>query len=1137
MKLRTWCIRMGQILTKTVLVFTGFLIFLILFKPAISKAEDDRGGITIRQQNAPIEKVFQSIEKQSGYRFFYNETLLQAAGKVTLNLQNVSLQEALEACFLNQPLSYAIVDKTIIVKKRQEQQPKAPEVAAVALSRPGKIIALRGKVTSNKVPVAGASIMIKGTENGASTDKEGMFTLPEVEDDATLVVSSVSHTAREVRLNGQTFISIDLSTKTSDLDEAIVVAYNTTTKKMNTGSVSVVKGSDIQNSPGRSIDRALQGMVPGLQITTGSGLPGGNVANIVLRGIATGGDGISRNPLYVIDGTPLTQENFNNVRVTRNTVEPTNPLSQINPNDIESISVLKDAAAIALYGSRASNGVILITTKQGMSGRLNVNFRHQTDIAGRVKAKRDVLSQDQYLELLFESYKNASATTWTDKTILTDLRNKFPYQVNDNDTVFYEPTNWFNELYHNSATSFSNDLSFSGGSNKATYYLSIGHLSEQGVLKNTGFKRSSLRYNATFRLTNWLNFGVNSAITYSNQDFGGANSDGLTDPNGLAYYISPLLTSRLTNGKLALYYPYGAGGNRIPNPVAAMEYNQYKADGYRGLGNVYGEVQLLPGLSFRTTLNGDLLISKNKTKVDKRVDGTTAPGTGTLREVREIRSVLQINNLLKYQHTFVNSHFIDLLVSHEAQTINSNLIQADGSGFISGITDDEITSATTKTSLGSNSKTTFLSYFAQANYSFRQKYNASVGLRLDGSSRFGANLPLNKFWSFGLGYVLTEESFMKSTRDWLNFFKIRGSVGVAGNTIAIPTNTRYDVVQPISYTTTAVLGTTIEPSFGNPNIKSESTFNTDLGFEARFLKDRVSLTADIYKRKTYDMVTKVPQPLTSGRSSVYANLGDIENSGIEIGLSFDVIRSKNFSWNIGGNWSTNKNKLVKASNPESFVGKLVYKVGENYESWYMVQWAGVDSADGAPQWLDKDGKITKTYNSNNRVVSGNPQPTGFGSVTTIVRYKNVELSGLLYYAYGFKIYNSFLANGMLNDGKTQPYNNQSVLALDRWQKPGDQAKNPKRVLNNPASGPSTSTRFLTDGDYIRLKNLRLSYSLQQSLLKKLHLVNTQFFVQGNNLALWTKSEAIDPDNTGTQGENNAAYPLQKSLSVGLNLNF
>jgi hypothetical protein len=277
--------------------------------------------------------------------------------------------------------------------------------------------------------------------------------------------------------------------------------------------------------------------------------------------------------------------------------------------------------------------------------------------------------------------------------------------------------------------------------------------------------------------------------------------------------------------------------------------------------------------------------------------------------------------------------------------------------------------------------------------------------------------------------------------------------------------------------------------------------------------------------------------LTTGRETVFANLGDIENKGIELSLSVEMIRNKLFGWSVGGNWSANRNKLVKANNDEAFVGKFLYRVGDNYESWYLVEWAGVDPADGSPQWLDKNGKITKTYSTNNRVMVGNPQPGGFGSVTTTMRYKNFELSGLLYYAYNYKIYNSFLANGLLNDGRTQPYNNQSVLALDRWQKSGDVAMNPKRVLNNPVSSVLTSSRFLTDGDYMRLKNVRLTYNLKESMLAKLRLLNAQLFVQGNNLALWTRSEAIDPDNTGTLGENNAGYPQQRSLSVGLNLNF
>ncbi|HEX6431808.1 MAG TPA: carboxypeptidase-like regulatory domain-containing protein, partial [Niastella sp.] len=331
MKLRTWCIRMGQILTKTVLVCTVFLVFLTLFCPQLTKAENDRGGITIRQQNVPIEKVFQSIEKQSGYRFFYNETLLQGAGKVTLNLQNASLQEALEACFRNQPLSYAIVEKTIIVKKRPEQQQStAPITATVTFSKPGKIIAVRGKVTSNNTPVAGATIMIKGTDNGANTDNEGVFTLPEVEDDATLVVSSVSHAMREIKLNGQAYIAIDLSKQTDDLDEAVVVAYNTTTVKKNTAAVTVIKGEQIQTLPNRSFDKSLQGLVPGLLVTQGTGQPGGGMSNFVLRGIATGGDikdfQTVRNPLIVVDGIPVFQDPVQSL----GSVAPSNnPMAQL----------------------------------------------------------------------------------------------------------------------------------------------------------------------------------------------------------------------------------------------------------------------------------------------------------------------------------------------------------------------------------------------------------------------------------------------------------------------------------------------------------------------------------------------------------------------------------------------------------------------------------------------------------------------------------------------------------------------------------------------------------------------------------------------------------------------------------------
>jgi TonB-linked SusC/RagA family outer membrane protein len=1120
------------------LVFAGFLVFLTIFNPATIRAENGRGGITIRHDNVPIQKVFQSIEKQSGYRFFYNETLLQGAVKVTLNLQNVSLQEALDACFRNQPLSYAIVDKTIIVKRRPGQQSLAPVPTAVSFTKPnkGKLIAVRGKVTSNNIPVAGASIMIKGTDNGVSTDKDGIFTISEVEEDAILVVSSISHDAREIKINGQAFISVDLSRKSDDLDEAVVVAYNTTTKRMNTGAVAVVKGEDIQSLTTRSIDRALQGMVPGLQITSGSGLPGGGVANITVRGIATGGDGIARSPLYVLDGTIITQDNFNGGTTytgSPNYAQPTNPLSQINPNDVESISVLKDAAAIALYGSQASNGVILITTKKGKTGKLLANFRHQTDISTSIeKSNRDVLNPDQYMELLYESYRNATPGI-TDSAITKDLRSKFPTR---SDGSFYPAPDWFHELYNNNAVAVSNDLSFSGGSNKTTFYLGLGNLTQKGVLKNTGFNRTSIRYNLGIRPVSWFNLGVNSSFTYTRQKYEGGSFEAMTSPNGFPYYVSPLLPVRLENGNYQYFFANGAGGNTIPNPVARMEYDEHSANGYHGVGNAFAEVNFLKHFTLRSNVGADLLYSKTRDKNDKRVDQfSSSTGGGSLYEIDEIRTILVLTNMLRYQQSFGGIHSINFLISQEAQTTKSNFLRAAGTGFNSGFSNNEISSATNKTALGYNSKATFLSYFAQANYDLKKRYLLSLGSRLDGSSRFGANVPLNKFWSVGAGWIVSEESFLKRSSTWINYLKIRGSLGVAGNTIAIPSNTRSDRVQGISSTNKpATIGSMVVLISGNPDVKSESTFNTDLGLEARFLNDRVQFTGDIYRRKTYDMVTSVPTPLISGLSSVYSNLGDMENKGIELTLSVDVIRNRNFKWNINGNWSTNKNKLVKANDLESSSLKLVNRVGENYNSFYLVRWAGVDPADGSPQWLDINGNITKTYSTNDRVIVGKPQPDGFGALNTGFQFKNIDLKFFFYYSYGYKVYNSWL-EGMLNDGRSQPYQNQSVQALDRWQKPGDVAANPKRVLNNAGKGNSQSTRYLADGDYVRLKNVMLSYMFKESFIKRLHLSNLRAFVQASNIALWTKSKAIDPDNTGYLGDNGAAYPQQKSISIGLNI--
>ncbi|NII29868.1 SusC/RagA family TonB-linked outer membrane protein [Pseudoflavitalea sp. X16] len=1110
-------------------------VILLFFFSVRVYAGEPRQDITLSFREATLDKVFKEIRKQTGYSFVYTETEIQRANKVTIQVSNSSLDHVLSLCFRNQPLTYTIVEKIVVVKPRQE---KTIATVPVSVTDPVSVLNVKGKVMDEEYKaIPNATIAVKGTNKFTLSDAGGEFSLDQIPSNSLLMISCVGFQRQEVPVKGNPVIRARLKIAVNSLDETIVLAYRTSTRRNNVGAVSVVKGEEISTLPVRSIDRALQGLVPGLQVTSGNGSPGGMASNITLRGIATGGLGIARNPLFVVDGTPVQQEEFGNQNGTsmNNNPPPTNPLSQINPEDIESISVLKDAAAISIYGSQASNGVILITTKKGKAGRTRVNFSHQTDLSSPLKSKREVLNQEQYLGLLYESYKNANAQA-TDQSIFNDLKSKFPYQVMGGDTSFYPAPSWFDALYSDRALGINNNLSISGGNDKTTYYLGLGDVHQKGALRHTTFNRSSLRFNMDAKPANWFRLGLNTSLVYSHQNLGDLG-DEITSATGFAYQVSPLLPIRQTNGQYVIRYPLGAGGTTIVNPVAAMDYNSRTVDGYRAIGNVFGEVKFLQHFTFRSNVGVDFLASKSRMIRDKRV-GPSASFTGSVSDIRNERSILLVNNMLNFQKNFGTKHLLSVMAIHEAQIAKSNQLNGGGSGFTSGFADNEISSANATSASGDQSKATSVSYLAQLNYEYQNRYLTSVSYRLDGSSRFGSAEPYKSFWSIGAGWIATEEAFLRPANRWLSFLKLRGSVGIAGNSTAIPPITRSNRVSGVTYSNpTAQLGNTVLFTTGNPHVKPESTFNIDLGLETRLFRDRLTFTADVYRRKTYDMVTNLQDVMVSGRQFIYGNLGDLENKGIELSLSGRIIQTQRFSWNLAANWSTNSNKFVKASNPESYASKFIYKVGENFESWNLVRWAGVDPEDGAPQWLDIDGKTTKTFSNNDRLIVGKPQPDGFGGVTSMFTYRNFELSAFFYYAYGYQIYNAFLAS-MLNDGRGQPYGNQSVLALDRWQKPGDVAMNPKRVLNNPARGTSISTRYLVDGDHIRFKNLSLAYNLHESLRNRLKLASARIFVQVNNLGLlWVKGDAIDPDNTGTLGESGSAYPQQRTCTVGLSIGF
>ncbi|HET6996269.1 MAG TPA: TonB-dependent receptor plug domain-containing protein, partial [Chitinophagaceae bacterium] len=448
--------------------------------------------ITLHEKNASLEKIFKAIKKQTGYTFIYRDELIQQSNKINIDVSDAGIAEVLDACFTNQPFTYEIIDKTIVVKQKFKSGITNPDEGSTKRALVASEITVKGRITNEAGEPVQASILVKGTQNGTSSNAEGYYELKNVDEKATLVITGVGIEPQEIRVNSRVTIYVAARIAVKEGDE-VVVAYGRQKQQAITGSVTVVKGEQIQNLPNRSFDKSLQGLVPGLLVTPGTGQPGGGTSNFLLRGIATSvgveRGSMVRNPLIVIDGVPVSQDPIDMYFVEAY-APVSNPLAQLNPGDIESITVLKDASAIALYGAQSSNGVIIVTTKKGKAGKTQFSFRHQTDIAGATKLP-DVLSQQEYLELLYETYKNTSGA-WTDATILADLKTIFPTR---SDGSFYPAPDWIGELFNKKATTFSNQLSASGGNDKTTFYLNLEYTKQNGIEKATGFDRKSIRFN------------------------------------------------------------------------------------------------------------------------------------------------------------------------------------------------------------------------------------------------------------------------------------------------------------------------------------------------------------------------------------------------------------------------------------------------------------------------------------------------------------------------------------------------------------------------------------------------------------------------------------------------------------------
>lgn len=957
---------------------------------------------------------------------------------------------------------------------------------------------ISGAVFSSEgnMPLIGATIVEKNTTNGTSTDLDGKFML-QISDTSTFIVASfIGFQSVELHAIAKEPMVIMLQPESEAIEEVVVtVPYSQQRKGSFTGALGVLSPKKLNEIPNISVDKALQGKISGIQINSNSGEPGG-ATEVKIRGM--GSISASSSPLYVLDGIPIESENLAQLYSSGNI------LSTLNSSDIESISVLKDAAAASLYGSRASNGVIMITTKKGKSGNTAYSFNTAQGFSMVSSNGYKVLNTQEYLTLKKEAMLNAG---YSEYEIITELPSD------------EENTNWMEQVFEN-AYSQSYSLGVSGGNEQSSFYASSSYENQNGVVLGTGLQKMTARLNAEHKASSKLTLGAKlMAARLQKNTTHGAGS--IADPVTGAYILSP--TTPVYHDDETFYFT-----NNTQNVVgtSALDVNQQGT--LRLLSQVYGSYIISDDITFKTLLASDyIFLEEEKYQHPFTPDGKAKNGVGYYYTTKH--STITSSSTIEYKKIVAKDHTSTVLGGFELQDANNEFTQAIASNFA---TTEYVglSSAAQRDALSSySSPWAIMSFFGSGKYNFKQKYYLSASIRRDGSSRFAKN-KWGNFWSAGLLWRLSEESFMQNI-SWLNSLKFRASYGTSGNS-AIGNDVAYAYYkfddsyndEPAAY----------RSNIGNEDITWEKNNNADIGTDFRVLK-RFTGTVELYHRRTWDLLLEAPISMTNGFDHQIQNIGEMLNKGVEVGISTINIDKKIFKWKTDITFSKNRNEVLTLYNGEEIIsGSKIHKEGLPYNTFYIKNWAGVNPADGIPLWYDAEGNITKEYSKAGYVEAGCSDPDFIAGVSNALNVGMFEFSFFIYINYGNMVYNN-MNEYLLSDG-AQTSMNQSAKALDRWQMEGDITNVPKVIHNNPSGGNSTSTRFLEDGSFLRLKSVNLSYTFRESVCSKLNLKNCRIFLQGTNLYTLTNYSGMDPEKNFV-GLAFFSYPNVKQFNAGISVGF
>ena len=1054
--------------------------------------------ISVNVKNKPFRQVLKEIENVSEYRFFYNESLDVLNKNISIQVVNSDIDEVMQKLLNGTDVGYEKNNNIIVLVNKSQATRQSDGTQQ-------ENVMIKGKVTdTNGDPIIAANVFVQGSTIGTVTDMDGNYSLS-VPKGSVVRFSYIGYVDQEFTITESKIVDVQMKEDVKTLDELVVIGYGAVKRRDVTTAVSTVSTEDLLERPIISAAQAIQGKAAGVQVIQPNGQPG---AGMVVRVRGNTSITASNDPLYVVDGIPTNDINF------------------LAPADIESMQILKDASSAAIYGSRASNGVVLITTKAGKAGQSKISFNSYIGASNVIKQLKS-LNVDQYKELMDE----LGIVTLPDG--LTDQ------------------TDWFKETFRTGLNQ-NYQLSISSGNDKLRYFLSGGYTEEKGVLNVAYYKRYNIRANLDNQIKDWLK--VNTNIAYS--DYSGNGIISGTGANRAGVVLSVINTPTYAPiwdpENPGQYYNnfYGANLTHPIENLSRTEDNRYYNN--RILGSFSAEVDILPGLTFKSSNSLDRVYYNETTFLDPKKTAYGRNQGGTASDNRSLSTVLVFDNILTYDLLFKNDHTLNLMGGTSYTTSHWTNSYMNGAFYRTDYTPKTLNAANKIDHWGTGttaSEWALMSYLARVSYNYAGKYLATLNFRADGSSKLSPDKRYGYFPSFSAAWRISSENFM-SDLTWIDDLKLRGGWGKTGNQSGISDYAYFQLynIQRISWWETGndrAVVNIIPANMRNRDLTWETTTQSNIGLDLTLLKNRITFTADAYYKYTTNLLMNVPLPDGLDFSHIYRNEGEMENKGLEFSLNTRNIERKDFSWTTDFNISFNRNKVTKLSlqkvyyfaNTSEATSENVVRMTEGMPLgmfWgYISEGVDPETGDLIFKDLDRNGRIT----TSDKTYIGNPNPDFTWGMVNNLSYKGFNLNFLFQGSHGNDVYNAsrYETEGMYNGM------NQSTEVIRRWRIPG-------QITDIPRASTSTdnlraSTRFVEDGSFLRLKSLTLSYDMKLPILKKWNISRIQPYFTAHNLFTLTDYKGFDPEvnqyggSSTIQGIDWGTYPHVKTFVFGLNIDF